>query len=177
MSSKKNNEQCDFHAWSKHPKVTQCCYRTSSLQQTTWWNTGVGFNWWLLAHAKFQLEMFPGVMIDDLVPSTLSNQLLVWCCHKSWHGWPMMQHRVPVSNPSFRILQFHFFQISKEKFQMNIKTSIAFVQISRLGIVPSEIHVKSRCSNLSITMPLTDHNRSIQNLHRNMAMTPCSLCF
>lgn len=153
--------KCDFHAWSKRPEVTQCCYRASSLQQTTCMKLpgvgGVGFNGWLFSTMQLmQLEMFP--MCDALVvPSTLSNQLLVWCCHKSWNGWPMIQHGVPVSNPSISC----FFKEGKKSSGQN-QNIHRFSATSCLGIVPSEIHVKSRCSNL-------------RNWNRNMAMTPCSL--
>lgn len=72
---------------------------------------------------SFNSKCFQNVMIDALVvPSTLSNQLLVWCCHKSWK-WTM--------NGSTRSPRFESFTFSSspEKFQVKIKTSIAFVQI------------------------------------------------
>lgn len=153
---------CKNPRWSKQPEVTQGCYRTSSLQQTTSMKlpSGVRRRWfqWMtfLHHAKFQLEMFPKCV------------LFWWCLQRSRTNCsygvainPEMDGRWCNKESPFRILKFSFSRKQKKASGKN-QNIHRFCANSCLGIVPSEIHVKSRCSDL-------------RNWNRNMTTTPCSL--
>lgn len=104
---------------------------------------------------SFQLEMFP--MCDAR-----------WCLQRSRTNCsygvainPEMDNEWFKKESPFRTLKFSFSRKQRKASGKN-QNIRRFCANSCLGIVPSEIHVKSRCSNLS-------------NWNRNMAMTPCSL--
>lgn len=114
------------------------------LPQTRWCGVGwISMDDFFAPCNSFQLEMFP------------KCDAINWCLQRSRTNCsygvainPEMDNESFNTESPFRILKFSFSRKQRKASGKN-QNIRRFCANSCLGIVPSEIHVKSRCSNLS----------------------------